>query len=70
MVEEHPITREMTISEVIKQFPSTEAVFIQYGLHCVGCEVASLESIAEGATTHNVKDVAKLLQDLNKATVR
>ena len=61
------ITRDMTISEAIKRFPSTVGAFVQYGLHCVGCEAAPLETISEAAQTHGIKDIDKLLQDLNAA---
>lgn len=61
------ITADMSIAEVLKRFPGTEETLAKYKLHCVGCEVASLETIAVGAETHGVKDLEALLDDLNKA---
>jgi hybrid cluster-associated redox disulfide protein len=62
-----PITRDTTLAQAITNFPSTEKILIQYGLHCVGCEVASFETIEDAASTHGLKDLNKLLDDLNAA---
>lgn len=69
MGETSPVTADMTIAEVIKRFPKTEATLIKYKLHCVGCEVASMETIAMGAATHGIKDLKTLLDDLNRAAI-
>lgn len=63
------ITADMSIADVMKRFPKTEAAFIKYKLHCVGCAVASIESIEVGAATHGIKDLNQLLDDLNRAAV-
>jgi len=60
------ITEEMTIGEVIKKYPRTVFVFIDYGLHCVGCPMAAPETIKEAAKLHRI-DLKKFLRDLNKA---
>jgi len=59
------ITKEMTIGEVIKKYPKTAFVFIDYGLHCVGCPMAQPETIEEAAKLHRI-DLKKFLKDLNK----
>jgi hybrid cluster-associated redox disulfide protein len=59
------ITKEMPIGDVVKSHPETVAVFMQHGLHCIGCAVAAFESIAEGAAAHGI-DVDALVTDLNK----
>ncbi len=60
------ITKEMTIEEVVNQYPETMIVFMRHGLHCVGCHVSAFESIEEGAMAHGI-DVDTLVSDLNKA---
>jgi len=60
------ITKGMTIQEVVKKYPKTVFVFIDYGLHCVGCPAAQNETIEEAAKLHQM-DLEKLLKDLNKA---
>jgi hybrid cluster-associated redox disulfide protein len=59
------ITKEMTINKVIKKYPKTVFVFMDYGLHCVGCPMAQNETIEEAAKLHQM-DLEKLLKDLNK----
>lgn len=61
------ITKETTISEAVKKHPKTAFVFMDYGLHCVGCPMASDETIEEASKLHQI-DLAKLLKDLNKKT--
>jgi len=61
------VIKEMTINEIFKKYPKTVAVFMGYGLHCVGCPLAQSETIEELAQANQV-DLKKLLEDLNKAT--
>ncbi|NJD76462.1 MAG: DUF1858 domain-containing protein [Candidatus Methanoperedens sp.] len=61
------ITKEMTIEEVVTQYPETMMVFMRHGLHCVGCHVSAFESIEEGAMAHGINTDA-LVADLNKVT--
>ena len=69
MTKEAKITKEMAVSEVIQKYPKTVFVFIDHGLHCVGCPAAQDETIAEAAQVHRI-DLEKLLRDLNKAKKR
>ncbi len=61
------LTKGMPIADVVKSHPETVPVFMQHGLHCIGCALAAFESIAEGAAAHGI-DVEALMSDLNKAT--
>ena len=58
------ITKDMSIVEVIQNYPETLGVFMQYGMGCVGCALASFESVEEGALVHGL-DVDQLVSDLN-----
>lgn len=60
------ITKEMSISEVAMKYPKTAFVFMDYGLHCIGCPMAPSETIEEAAKLHRI-DLKKILEDLNKA---
>ncbi len=60
------ITKEMSINEVAKLYPKSTFVFMDYGLHCIGCPMATSETIEEAAKLHQL-DLDKLLSDLNKA---
>jgi hybrid cluster-associated redox disulfide protein len=63
---EDTITREMTIQEVVNNWPETLEVFARYGLGCVGCHIAAFENIEQGAVAHGL-DVDALVKDLNAA---
>lgn len=60
------ITGQMTISQVVKKYPKTAFVFMDYGLHCIGCPAAPDETLEEAVKVHQI-DFKKLLEDLNKA---
>jgi hybrid cluster-associated redox disulfide protein len=66
MKEKEKITKEMTIREIIQKYPKTTFVFIDYGLHCIGCPLAQAETLEEAVKLHRI-DLKKLLEDLNKA---
>ena len=61
-----PITKEMTIQEIVARYPETIPVFDRHGLGCVTCLAGEFENLEAGAIFHRVKlDI--LLRDLNAA---
>ncbi len=60
------ITRDMSMQDILSAFPETFEVFMQHGLHCVGCHAAQFETLEAGALAHGI-DVDKLVKDLNAA---
>ncbi len=62
------ITREMTFGELIKSFPQAGQILAGYGLHCIGCHIATYETIEQGARAHGLQDgeISKMLGDLNR----
>ena len=60
------ITKDMTFQKVLQKHPETARVFLEKGMHCIGCMAAAFESIEQGAVAHGM-DVDELLNDLNKA---
>ena len=61
------ITKEMMLGDVVQKYPETIEVFMNYGLHCIGCHVAAFENIEQGAMAHGVEDVDALVKELNEA---
>ena len=59
------ITPEMSIAEVMRMDPEVAPVFMSYGMHCLYCPHASLESIAEASLVHGI-DAAALVAALNE----
>jgi hybrid cluster-associated redox disulfide protein len=60
------ITPDMTIAQVLTQFPATAQVFMGLGIHCLGCPSATGESVHEAALKHG-QNPEDLMQKLNAA---
>lgn len=60
------ITKEMGIRECVEKYPQTAAVFMEFGMGCLGCAASHFENIEQGAIGHGM-DVPKLMAALNKA---
>lgn len=58
------ITKEMTINQILRNFPQTLPVFQRYGLDCHDCQIADFEQLEHGASVHNV-DIDSLISELN-----
>lgn len=65
MAAKKKITKNMTLGEVIREYPETMEVFMKYDIHCVGCHFAAWETIEQGAKVHSV-NVKKFVDELNK----
>ena len=61
---ETKITKDMVIAKVIAIAPETIDVFMEFGMHCVGCMAAAGETIEEAAAVHGI-DVDELVDALN-----
>ena len=59
------ITKDMTIGEVVRQYPESIDVLMNVGMGCVGCPSAQAETLEEAAQVHGL-DLEKLLEALNK----
>lgn len=59
------VNKHMSIGEVLRIDRMTAPIFMQYGMHCLGCPHATAESLAEAGAVHGV-DVDALVDALNK----
>ena len=62
------ITKKTKFSELLK-YPEIVEELMRIGMHCVGCAMASQETIAQGAKAHGLnpdKLIKKLNNKLNK----
>ena len=59
------VTKTMSIGEVLRIDRNTAPIFMQYGMHCLGCPHATAESIEQAGMVHGV-DVDQLVDALNK----
>jgi len=60
------ITKDMLIGEIVKKHPQSVQIMLEHGLHCVGCHVATWETLEQGAAGHGI-NVNKLVDELNKS---
>ena len=60
------ITKDMSIMEVVTNYPDTVPVFMQSGMGCIGCAAAHFENIEQGAAAHGL-DIDLLMAALNAA---
>lgn len=66
---EGEITGKMEIGAIVGKHPETAPVFLEFGLHCIGCRMAQSESLEDGARAHGITGArfAVMLAALNKA---
>lgn len=58
------IDKQMIISEVLNLDKGTIPIFFKNGLHCLGCAMASGETIEEACAVHGL-DCDELIAELN-----
>jgi len=59
------VTKDMYISDVLNLNQGTIPIFLQNGLHCLGCAMASGETIEEACMVHGL-DCDALITELNE----
>jgi len=59
------VTKDMIISDVLALDKGTIPIFLDSGMHCLGCPSSSGESIEDACAIHGI-DADKLIEDLNK----
>lgn len=57
------------IGEVITKYPYLSEVFLDFGLHCVGCFANAFDTIEGASIIHGMtkSDIKNLLNNLNRA---
>lgn len=59
------VTKDMIIADVLALDKGTVPIFLNSGMHCLGCPSSSGESIEDACAIHGI-DADKLIEDLNK----
>ena len=62
------VTTDLTVAEVLEHWPQAIAVFFRYRMACVGCPIATFETLAEVAAIYGL-DLEYLMHEL-KQTIR
>lgn len=62
------ITKDMVIAEIVEKFPYLAEYIMDYGVHCVGCGIASFETLEQGFMGHGMtpENVDVIIEELNK----
>lgn len=63
------ITKDLTLGELLDNFPETAEALFAVGMHCLGCPSARGESIAQAAEVHGV-DVDELLKAIKSCIAK
>ncbi len=58
------VNKEMSIGEVLGLDRGTARIFMEFGMHCLGCPHATAESIADACAAHGT-DPDALVEKLN-----
>jgi hybrid cluster-associated redox disulfide protein len=58
------VTKNMTIADVLEMDREVAPIFLNNGMHCLGCVASSGESIEEACMVHGI-DSQKLVNELN-----
>lgn len=59
------VTKDMMIGELIRKKPEVIEILMSFGMGCVGCPSAQMESLEEAAMVHGL-DLDTLMAALNK----
>lgn len=59
------ITKDNTIGEVIQINPASAEVLMRFGMGCIGCPSAQVETLEQASEVHGIK-LEELLEALNK----
>ena len=58
------MNKGMTIGEVLRQNRGTARIFMEFGMHCLGCPHATSETLEEACAAHGT-NVDELVHQLN-----
>lgn len=59
------VTKESLIGDIVDLDERTIPVFMEMGMHCLGCPASRGESLEEACVVHGV-DVEEMVQKLNE----
>jgi hybrid cluster-associated redox disulfide protein len=62
------IARNTIIGDIITDYPFAAEVFMDYGIHCVGCSASSFETLEQGILGHGFSEgeLLDIIKELNE----
>lgn len=58
------VTKQMSIGQVLNMDRGTARIFMEFGMHCLGCPHATAEAIEDACAAHGA-DADQLVEKLN-----
>ena len=58
------VSKDMTIGQLIREYPNVAPILMQVGMHCLGCPSAQAETLGEAAMVHGL-DADLLVEKIN-----
>lgn len=58
------VTKDMSILDIVQNYPASLEVFAKYGLGCIGCAAARFENLEAGAKVHGF-DPDEMVAEIN-----
>jgi hybrid cluster-associated redox disulfide protein len=70
--EKKPITRQMTLGELVERFPEAAMIMAKRGMHCIGCHMAAWETVEQGCQAHGMpdKEIDELVEQMNREAAK
>ena len=62
---ENSVNKNMSIGEVLNIHRGTARIFMEFGMHCLGCPHATAESLEDACAAHGA-NVDELVHHLNE----
>ena len=59
------ITKDTVLGDILDEAPDTAPIFLEIGMHCLGCPSSRGETVEEACMVHGI-DVEKLLALVNE----
>ncbi len=63
-MEKKVITKDTLIADIVNINPESVEILQRYGMHCLGCALAHMETLEEAVNAHGA-ELDKLLAELN-----
>lgn len=65
---EQRLKRELTIGDVLQEYPDAAPLLTEKGIHCVGCHVSPFETLEDGFRSHGMseEEIDTILADVNE----
>lgn len=58
------VNKQMSIGQILNMDRGTARIFMEFGMHCLGCPHATAEAISDACAAHGA-DADKLVEKLN-----